>query len=96
MFNVQRFRAHGTEVDAVQVYDDLGQNLAVAEWIHTNGGRLTDPMTTFDCNFKVYIDGAQVPVNIGDWVLRFVAHGSFAVWAHHKFEAAFKPVEVAP
>jgi hypothetical protein len=51
-------------------------------------------MTTFDCAFRLITDGAQVPVNIGDWVLRFVADGSFAVWAGDKFEAAFRPVEV--
>ncbi len=94
MTNVQRFHAHGTQVDAVQVPDDLGAAMRVADWIYSSGGGLTHPLHTFDCVFKLHVDGAQVPVNIGDWVLRFVADGSFAVWAHDKFEAAFKPVQV--
>jgi hypothetical protein len=95
MTNVQRFHAHGTQVDAVQVPDELTDVMWVAAWVHNNGGRVNDPVFTRDYAFHLSCDGASIPVSFGDWVLRFVADGTFAVWAHDKFEAAFKPVEVA-
>jgi hypothetical protein len=75
--NPQRYLMGEIEVEAVQVPDDLGAVMAIADWIHTNGGRLTDPMTTFDCAFRLYTVNGKLPVNVGDWVSRSVASGAF-------------------
>lgn len=76
-------RSEPAPVLAMQVMDDLGQNLTVAEWIHHNGGRLSDPMTSMDCAFTLYVgDGPErapsIAVQIGD-VIAMVQHGVFVV-----------------
>ncbi len=89
----QRYLCGATPVDAVQVPDDLGGVMAIADWIHTNGGRLTDPMATFDCAFRLYLaDGTTTqPVRVGDWVVRFPSGSrEFHRYTADTFAEAFK------
>ncbi len=88
----QRFHALGTVVEAVQVPDELGAVIAIADWVRDNGGRTTDPLLTFGSVFRIHSDGASVPVHVGDWVFRYVTGGGWCVWADEKFTEAFKAV----
>lgn len=67
-----------TITEARQVPDDLNGIYEIAQWIYSDGGKLTDPLHTFDCAFKLHGPGGDTAVQVGDWVIR-VAAGEFAV-----------------
>lgn len=86
---------NGTKtVTAVQVPDELSTVARIAAWVYDQGGKLTDPMTTFDCAFRLHVDGEMVPVNVGDWVMRH-RNGAFAVAPDDEFDGVFEEEAVA-
>lgn len=77
-------------VAAVQVPDELSAVMRIAAWVYDNGGKLTDPMFTFDCAFR--LGPEATPVNVGDWVVRY-GDGTFAVMPDEAFAGAFEAFE---
>jgi hypothetical protein len=76
----------GPEVQAVQVADELEALYEVAQWIHANGGRLTDPLHTFDSAFRIHSKGGDLAVHPGDYVV-LSGNGQFSVATPDVFEA---------
>ncbi len=91
MTEPRRFRLGDIEVEAVQVHDSLAVVQTIAAWIYRNGGRLTDPLTTFDCAFRLHTVNGLLPVNVGDWVSRSVASGAFYRHSDDVFTTEFTP-----
>jgi hypothetical protein len=90
--NAKTYRKKPVEIQAVQVIDDLTQIYEVAEWIHANGGKLTDPLCTFDCAFRIHTLEGDMAVNLGDYVIRGVK-GEFYPCKPDIFEATYEAVE---
>lgn len=79
-------------VQAVQVPDELGAALGIADWVMDNGGRTTEPLLTFGCVFRIQEHRSTFePVQVGDWVVRY-DDGTFTVMADEAFTEAFEPI----
>ncbi|WP_409186687.1 DUF6011 domain-containing protein [Amycolatopsis sp. VS8301801F10] len=88
----QIFRKKPVEIEAMQVLDDLNQVYDVAAWVDRNGGKLTDPLHTFDCAFKIHTLEGDMAVNPGDWVIRGV-HGEFYPCKPDIFAETYEPAD---
>lgn len=88
------YRKKPVEIQAMQVIDDLSEVYRVAEWIHANGGKLTDPLYTLDCAFRIHTLEGDMAVNPGDYVIRGV-QGEFYPCKPDIFEATYEAVDGA-
>lgn len=87
-----KYRKKPVVIEAMQVSDDLEQLYDVAKWIDANGGKLTDPLHTFDCAFRIKTLEGEMAVNPGDYVIRGVK-GEFYSCRGDIFEATYEPAE---
>jgi hypothetical protein len=89
---VRKFRKKPVQIEAMQLIDDLGNHLAVAEWIRSGGGAVTVPAV----NPYLLIDTleGQMRADIGDWIIRGV-QGEHYPCKPDIFEATYEPVDGA-
>ncbi|GIJ10748.1 hypothetical protein ACFFMR_18960 [Micromonospora andamanensis] len=85
---MKKFRKKPVEIEAMQLIDDLGNHVAIADWIRSHGGNVVMPAV----DPFLYIDTLEgrMRADIGDYVIRGVK-GEFYPCKPDIFEATYEP-----
>ncbi|WP_341719966.1 hypothetical protein QQG74_09770 [Micromonospora sp. FIMYZ51] len=84
-----KFRKKPIEVEAMQLIDDLGNHMTVANWVKENGGEVFVPPLA-PCLYIETLEG-RMRADIGDYVIRGVK-GEFYPCKGDIFEATYERV----
>lgn len=87
---MKKYRKKPVEIEAVQLEDDLGQQLSVVSWIRANGGEVFVPFA--DPHLDIFTLEGRMRADIGDWIIRGVK-GEFYPCKPDIFAQTYEAVE---